>query len=58
MLENLLCLVSNSVKFVGKVGELRCRILLHNSSILNGRLASLLFEVQDDGIDYVFQPFN
>ena len=66
LLENLLCLASNSVKFVGESGELRFRVQLNTADQeLHSKQSDLLFEVEDDGIGIpedkmksLFQPFQ
>ena len=66
LLENLLCLASNSVKFVGEGGEVRFRCRLEISKTLSSKgNIVLLFEVEDDGIgipddkmNSLFQPFK
>ncbi|CAM9313385.1 unnamed protein product, partial [Ectocarpus fasciculatus] len=67
LLENLLCLASNSVKFVGEGGELCFRVHLDsvNQPGPPASVPALLFEVEDDGIGIpddkmgaLFQPFE
>lgn len=73
LMENLLCLASNSVKYIGDGGEVRFRVAVESPE---NRLASedqiesllapsLLFEVEDDGVGIpddkmalLFQPFR
>lgn len=68
--ENLLCLASNSVKYIGDGGEIVFRVALETSSNClsssgPSKTPSLLFEVEDDGVGIpdkemtaLFQPFK
>ena len=72
LLENLLCLASNAVKYISNNGTVRFRVSIETAEnclspggVVAGAPRALLFEVEDDGVGIteekmqtLFQPFR